>query len=336
MNNSAENNRVLSTDVAVVGDINPDLILYGLPADLPEERELLASSFVSTLGGSSAILAHNLATLGTSVSLSGVIGPDVMGSFCLDRLVAAGVDTSRVRRPFEGEGTGVTVVLPNIGKRRILTFPGSMAKLTLADLDVTYLGTARHFHISSPFLQTGLLPDIPSLLKEMKLRGLTTSIDPNDVPVDEGARFFKHILPFVDIVFCTEEEFARFNPHGSGPLDFPEDHILVLKRGVDGAALYYEGQCIDLPGLTVNAVDSIGAGDSFDAGFLHQWLREASLDECGRFANLIAALSVTRPGGTEALRDAHYREQFMKENWGLSFAAEPDAVEISPPSSRHL
>ena len=83
-------------DVAIVGETNPDLIVYGLPRDLPEEREILASNFTLTLGSSSAILAHNLSLLGSSVTFSSRVGRDALGETCLERLREAGVELSHV------------------------------------------------------------------------------------------------------------------------------------------------------------------------------------------------------------------------------------------------
>jgi len=68
--------------------------------------------------------------------------------------------------------------------------------------------------------------------------------------------------------------------------------------------------------LKVTAVDAVGAGDSFDAGFLHEYLRGSDLPTCLASGNRAGALSVTRPGGTEAFRDKQYRELFMREHAG--------------------
>jgi sugar/nucleoside kinase (ribokinase family) len=85
-------------DVAIVGEINTDLIVYGPSRELPEEREILASGFTLTLGSSSGILAHNLSLLATKVSFSSRIGSDVLGEICCQKLAEAGVDLSHVVR----------------------------------------------------------------------------------------------------------------------------------------------------------------------------------------------------------------------------------------------
>ena len=94
-------------DLTIVGELNLDLILYGLPETMATERELLATGFRATLGSSSAIVAHNAASLGSSVAFTTLIGEDDFGRMALDRLDDAGVDTTHaIRHP--SISTGVT------------------------------------------------------------------------------------------------------------------------------------------------------------------------------------------------------------------------------------
>lgn len=306
------------TDVAIVGEINSDLILYGLPRDLPEEREILATDFTMTLGSSSAILAHNLALLGSKVSFSSRVGPDALGEMCCRRLLEAGVDMSHVVHSSEGSSTGVTLILPLEKTRRILTYPGVMFEMGIEDLDLSYLAQAKHFHLSSLFLHRKLFPDIPELFAEMRRRGLTTSLDTNDDPEGQWESVLPAILPKVDVLFCNEQELAHIaktpNLEVAATRVSAVAPLLVLKRGSAGASAYTKGQRIDVRAIRVAVTDTVGAGDTFDAGFLHKWVCGTPLEGCLRFGNVTGALSVTRPGGTEAFRDATYREKFLQEN----------------------
>src|ERR1035437_10209396 len=92
VNLNAHEGALEQPDVAIVGELNPDLIVYGLPRELPEEREVLASGFTLTLGSSSAILAHNLALLGSKVTFTSRIGCDALGGMCRQWVSEAGVD----------------------------------------------------------------------------------------------------------------------------------------------------------------------------------------------------------------------------------------------------
>lgn len=309
-------------DVAIVGEINPDLILYGIPPELPADRELLAGGCTLTLGSSSAILAHNLALLGSRVSFSSRVGPDIFGELCCRRLEDAGVDLRGVVRAVSGAGTGVTVILPldgPNGPRRIVTYPGAMFEMSLGDLDLDFIASARHFHLSSIFLHRGLTAEIPALFREMKSRGLTTSLDTNDDPEGEWDGALRETLPFADILFCNERELLAM----SKEQDFdravrrmsPQARLLIVKRGQKGASAYAEGLALEAPALSIPVADTVGAGDSFDAGFLHRWVRGAPLKTCLAYGNLAAAYSVTRTGGTEAFRDHEARARFFERHW---------------------
>ena len=139
-------------DVTVVGELNLDLILYGLPQQLELERELLADGLALTLGSSSAIFAHNLAVLGSKVGFISRIGTDPLGEIAIARLAAGGVDVSQVRKVPGPVSTGLTVILPRTGGRNILTYPGTMNEMCFEDLNLDYLADSKHFHLSSFFL----------------------------------------------------------------------------------------------------------------------------------------------------------------------------------------
>ena len=151
-----EGARLSRFDVTLVGEANLDLLLYGLPAELPVDRELIANGMGLTLGGSPAITAHNLAVLGCRTGFITAASDDVFGGLCLRDLDSAGVDLSRVVRKPGGGGTGVSVLLQHRDSRRTLTYPGNTVELSWDDLDLDYLASARHFHLSSYFLQSGL------------------------------------------------------------------------------------------------------------------------------------------------------------------------------------
>ena len=302
-------------DVTVVGELNLDLILYGLPMELEPERELLADRLALTLGSSSAIFAHNLAVMGSKVGFISRIGDDPLGQIALEQLGAGGVDTSRVRRVSGSTTTGLTVILARPRFRNILTYPGTMFDLCFEDLDLDYLASAGHFHLSSFFLHRALRPRIPELFKKMKAAGLTTSLDTNDDPEDLWGNDCLDVLRHVDAFFPNEREAKRIT--GENDLHAAVEKLagivplVAVKLGSAGAMLRHGKETITIPPLAVEAVDPVGAGDSFDAGFLHQFVRGADLTRCLEFGNLAGAFSTTRPGGTEAFRDQGHFERFF-------------------------
>jgi sugar/nucleoside kinase (ribokinase family) len=308
--------------ITLVGEVNLDLILYGLPRDLPVEREILATNFQVTLGSSSAILAHNMAVIGASVGFITCVGSDVFGKLALERLAESGVDLSRSLHRTSDTGTGVTLLLPHGRERHILTYPGTMAELTCDDLDIEYLASGRHFHLSSLFLQTGLHPGLPSLLTELKSRGLTISLDTNDDPADQWGGILDQVLPLVDILLPNENELLRIAKVSS--LEEALEKIgaivplIVVKRGMRGALVHEHKISLDVAPLTVVAVDTIGAGDSFNAGFLTAYLQGKSSVFCAEAGNVTGALSTLRSGGTEAFRERQLCDDFLQKHWPSS------------------
>jgi sugar/nucleoside kinase (ribokinase family) len=308
---------VANFDVTIAGELNLDLILYGLPDQLPLERELLASEMSITLGSSSAIVAHNLASLGNRVGFVSCVGDDHFGQSALDRLRQVGVEVSRVLKKEGPAKTGLTVILQRDGGRNILTYPGTISDLRLEDLDLDYLSSSRHFHLSSFYLQTNLRPRVPELLKRMKAAGLTTSLDCNDDPADLWENDLVQALRYVDVFLPNAREVMRITMEDN--LDQALERlaklvpVLVVKLGAKGALARRGTEQQFSPALKIDVVDPVGAGDSFDAGFLHQFIRGADLTTCLDAGNLAGALSTTRPGGTEAFRDRDHREHFYRD-----------------------
>jgi len=305
-------------DVTIAGELNLDLILYGLPDELPPEREFLADRMMLTLGSSSAIVAHNLAALGSRVGFQSLIGDDPLGEIALDRLSASGVDVSGVRRVPGSTTTGITIILQRIGWRNILTYAGTIANLSLKDLDFDSLLDSRHFHLSSLYLQRGLLPDVAELFRRAKAAGLTTSLDTNDDPQDQWNGGLQALLKYVDVFLPNTREATCI----TGTADVNQAvnqlaklvRLVIAKLGPDGALAQKAEQRFASPALNIAAVDAVGAGDSFDAGFLHEYLKGSDLTTCLASGNRAGALSVTRPGGTEAFRDKQYLEDFLRNH----------------------
>ncbi len=302
-------------DIAIVGEINLDLILYGLPEQMPTERELLASGFAITLGSSSAILAHNLAALGSRVGFVTKVGDDPFGALAMERLRERGVDLADVAH---GAKSGVTLILPHGPQRHILTYPGTISELRFEDLDLDYLASARHFHMSSLFLQRELLPHASELFRRMKSAGLTTSLDTNDDPDDRWDSALEEILPHVDILLPNEREAMKISRADDVETALSrlaqKVETVVVKMGASGAVAIRDGCRLSAPAVPVTVIDPIGAGDSFDAGFLHQFLRGADLATCLAYGNMCGGFSTTDCGGTEAFRDAARMQTFLRQH----------------------
>jgi len=304
-------------DVTIAGELNLDLILYGLPEQLPPERELLADRMMLTLGSSSAIVAHNLAALGSRVGFQSRIGDDPLGQIALDRLQQSGVDVSQVRRIPGDITTGLTVILPHGSWRNILTYAGTIAETSWEDLDLDYLADSRHFHFSSYYLQRALRPRVGELFQRLKAKGLTISLDTNDDPEDRWEGGLHEVLRYVDVFLPNEREACK--AAGTEDLETAVHKLsafvplVVVKLGRKGALAQKDSERFESASKEVVPVDTVGAGDSFDAGFLHEYVKGSALPTCLASANKAGAFSTTRPGGTEAFRDAAHRENFFRD-----------------------
>ena len=302
-------------DISVLGELNSDLILYGLPPALEPEREHLANDFAMTLGSSSAIFAHNISLLGSRVGFTSCIGDDPLGKFCVERLSESGVDVSGVKCLLNKK-TGATVILPLGEKRHILTYPGTTFDLQYEHVDLDYLRSAAHFHLSSFFLLRALRPALPKLFSQMKQAGLTTSLDTNDDPENLWADDVKTVLKSVDVFLPNEREACKL----AGTDDVERAlgvlsqivPIVVIKCGSQGALARRDKDRFYSASLSVQPVDTVGAGDTFNAGFLHKFMRGAGLQDCLDYGNVSAGLSASRTGGTEAFRDRRHRESFLQ------------------------
>jgi sugar/nucleoside kinase (ribokinase family) len=307
---------VSKLDISIAGEVNLDLILYGMEEAIPVDREILASNFEMTLGSSSAILAHNLAKLGSRVGFVTRYGSDAMGDLAMKRLAESGVDISRSVGSGADAKSGVTIVLPHGRTRRILTYPGVMFDMKIADLDVDYLASARHFHLSSLFLLKGLHNGLPELLRDLKRRGLTLSLDTNDDPENRWNGVLQEILPLVDVLLPNDDEVRRIAGRDSveDALDLLGSIVplIAVKCGKDGARIQDGTRRFTVPGIVVDPLDTIGAGDSFNAGFLFGWLNGERPEQCAEAGNICGALSTQKAGGTEAFRDRALRDKFLQ------------------------
>jgi len=305
-------------DVTIAGELNLDLILYGLPADLPPERELLADRMMLTLGSSSAIVAHNLAALGCKVGFISSIGNDPLGAIAIERLSDGGVEVSKVRREEGDKQTGLTVILQRALERNILTYPGTIFDLTLEDLDLEYLTDAGHFHLSSYYLQRGLHAQVGELFRRLKAEGLTISLDTNDDPEDRWEGGLSDVLRYVDVFLPNAREarlITKSNDLETAVARLAEQvPLVVIKLGEQGAMAQRGPERFRSPAVKVSFVDPVGAGDSFDAGFLSQYVHGADLPTCLAAGNKAGAFSTTKPGGTEAFRDRQRQGEFWKQN----------------------
>jgi len=295
---------VSGRDLLVVGDCNPDLVLSGgdvEPAFGQVER--LVDEAALTIGGSAAIAACGAARLGLETALASIVGDDALGRFMLDALAERGVDVSGVVVRAEAR-TGVTVVLVRGSDRAMLTAPGTITELTPQLVDRRLLQAARHVHISSYFLHDGLRPGLADLLREARQAGASTSVDPNWDPSEQWDGGLHDLLGEITILFVNAEEAKRIarveDAEEAGRALSGAGTLVVIKLGADGGLAVSGDRVVRSRAVAVEEVDAVGAGDSFDAGFLAGHLAGRTLEENLRLAAACGALSMRAAGGTAA------------------------------------
>lgn len=291
-------------DVLVVGELNVDLIFDKLN-NLPVlGKEIFANEMILTLGSSSAILANNLSVLGTKVGFVGKLGTDSNAELILSALKKSGVSTEEIIIDRDQQ-TGITVAFSYGNSRAMVTYAGAMSKLVQEEISDETLLKGKHLHISSIFLQEGLLPGIVDLYKRAKALGLTTSLDTQWDPYEKWNVNLNDLLPNVDIFLPNEEELKNMTNSKSFEQaikkikDFA--NIIVVKRATEGAELFSKTKHLHRDALlNANVIDTIGAGDSFNAGFLHKYIQHASLEECMENGVLMGSVNTYGKGGTGA------------------------------------
>jgi sugar/nucleoside kinase (ribokinase family) len=318
--------------ILVVGEINVDLVFKGCQAIPAAGHEVLAEDFVVTPGSSSMICAMGLARLGNPVVFHGKLGTDTWGDYCLDALREAQINVESVRQD-SSLRTGVTVSLSTPQDRALVTFPGAIGALQANEISDALLASADHLHVSSYFLQQALRPGCSELFARAHAAGLSTSLDPGFDPEEQWGADLLEALREVDLFLPNEPELRAITGCASTlealrALGNSRTRT-VVKRGRHGCAMLDQSgldqgrlnqgaldkttfdkttlnkrDLLESAAYVVNAVDSTGAGDSFDAGFLHAWLRNLSWYECMRWGNACGSLSTRGVGGTTGQANA--------------------------------
>jgi len=286
----------------VIGDLNVDIILSGM-TEFPElGREIRCQDIRTVMGGSASIFACRLSRLGARVDIFGKVGKDQHGEIVLDTLRSNGVGVERVIID-EKVRTGVTVSLTFPKDKAQVTFAGSIGALEASEITRELFRGYDHLHISSIYFQPRLLGSFAEIFAEAKKQGLTTSLDTQNDPLGKYERIW-NILAHTDIFLPNEREAEGIT--NSSRLDYALERLgskvktVVVKCGSRGAIGKAGDRVARVEAFEINPVDTTGAGDSFDAGFIYYLLcRNKSLEDSIRFANAVGALSCLYIGGAE-------------------------------------
>lgn len=302
-----------SIDLYVIGDVNPDILVVDDDA-VPEfgQVEKLVGTIRLTVGGSSAITACGAARLGLRVAHGGIVGDDLLGRAIRDALVEHGVDVTTMSVD-PAIPTGATIVLGKGDHRALLTSTGTIDRLRAEDVPRGVLAHVTHIHAGSTAIQPRLRPGLPELFREARRAGVSSSFDTNWDP-DRRWDGVDALLATTDVFFPNERE-AMLITRVADPVAAAHELVrraelagrdpdagpltVALKLGADGALAVRGKETLRVPAAEVEVVDSTGAGDSFDAGFLYGLLTGRSLRECLALAVACGTISTRAIGGVD-------------------------------------
>ncbi len=288
-------------DVITFGDLCVDLVVTG--ADVAPrfgQVEKLVDDYLLEMGGSCSIFACQAARLGLRAAVLGRVGDDDFGRLVLRRMDEYGVDTRHVMVD-PALKTGIGIALCQGNDRAILTYPGSLSSVEPGDVRDEFLAAARHLHHGSHFLHSRLRPHMAEIFRRARRLGLSISLDTNWDPGEQWE--LGGLLPLVDVFLPNEQEalaISRRPDLESAAAFYAAQGIrcLVVKRGAQGAVVYAGGRKLEArPAPAGPGGDSIGAGDSFDAGFLAGWLRRLPLEDCLSIAGQCGRAVASARGG---------------------------------------
>lgn len=303
-------------DVYVYGDVNIDLVVPGvnrLPLPGVEEDVPAMETFV---GGGAALFTLCAAKLGLKSAFQGSVGRDLYGEYIRRVFVELGVD-DRLLAISDEKKTGISISFTDEKDRCFLTYRGTNEGLSLKYLNLDQLAFARHVHITG-YEGTSNHEEYLDMLKKIHDMGnVSVSFD---VGWDMTGAWYEGIfelLPMIDVLFMNETEclhYTRCQDVREGARKLAEKAgMAVIKLGKTGALAVKGGVETFAPAYTVKAVDTTGAGDSFNAGFVCGFLRGLKTEDCLRYGNGCGARSVMCLGGNTGIPDRVELEAWIRE-----------------------
>jgi sugar/nucleoside kinase (ribokinase family) len=300
---AAPNSSSRPIDILTIGEINVDLILGRDARPIFGQFERIVDDASLTVGGSGTIFAMGAAQLGLAVAYCGVVGDDTFGRFMLDHLHQRHIDTGSVIID-PALKTGLSVILNVPNDRAILTHMGAIDALSAGQVDTSRFAHCRHIHVTSYFLQHRLRPGLAALLAEARAAGATVSLDTNWDPEERWDDGLAEVLAQCDLFLPNAQEACAI-----ARTQKVEDALaslaarvptVAIKNGAEGAIGRRGEEIARDPGFAVDVVDTTGAGDSFNGGFLYGWLHHWPLADALALGCACGALSTQATGGVVA------------------------------------
>lgn len=303
-------------DVMVVGDVNIDLIVEGCDSVPEPGREIRVKNIATNVGGGAALCAMGLSKLGLKTGFYGLFGNDIYSSFILNKFNECNIETYRGDVD-ENNHTGISIAIFGENDRAFITYDGPNSEFDVSNIDMDIAKLAGHIHVTG-YKGRKNHDRYVEFVRKLKEHGLTVS---TDVGWDDTGEWYEGIYEFislVDIFFINEVEAVNYTH--SSDLNTAINklskfcRVVALKLGSNGSAAKSGSETAFEPAYEVEVVDTTGAGDSFNAGFIYGYLNGFKLDKCLRYGNACGALSTTKSGGNTGFPDILELERFMAEN----------------------
>jgi len=301
-------------DALVIGDANVDLVVVGCNALPLPGQEIFVEDMSLHVGGGAAIFGLTLAKLGKAVAFKGVVGQDYYGQYVLDQFRQAGIDTSALKRSDLG-ATGLSIAINPERDRSFISYAGTNAELQLDRFIDMEPIPARHVHLTG-YRGSRNHESFVRIIRRLKAAGITVSLD---VGWDDTGEWYDGVFDLMDVIdvfFMNETEALHYTRCSA-----IEDSIeqlrnwrknVVVKRGAEGATAIIGGTVTHQAGYSVHVVDTTGAGDSFNAGYVDGYLSGLSVEECLTYGNACGALSVQNYGGSTGAVDLPQLTAFIE------------------------
>ncbi|MGB1049576.1 MAG: carbohydrate kinase family protein [Rhodothermales bacterium] len=291
--------------IAIIGDFNIDVILGEVNALPRVGYDTVSDVYSIEPGGSAAIVALGLASVGWPTDLYANLGDDLFGHWLRDTSKSAGVRVMNCADD-RSESTGLSVAFSKHGDRGFISVPNPVSDWEALDLILD--DPPRHVHVCyHPYLP-GLTDKLANIFPRLREAGTTVSMDPaGPGPVASHPLELLEAVGKVDFLFLNDQEARDLQialPPNNSILGRLAD-VVIVKKGNQGAVAYTPDQTLDLPERKVDVFETTGAGDNFAVGFMTSWLRLGDLETAVRAGNVFGSESTRFPGGVQV--QAGYR-----------------------------
>ncbi|MCY9666725.1 carbohydrate kinase family protein [Paenibacillus alginolyticus] len=300
-------------DAVVIGDANIDLVVAGLNQIPQPGQEIFVNNMTMHVGGGAALFAISLAKLGLHVAFNGVLGDDGYGHYVRDEFGQYGIDTSLIRTS-KTSNTGITIAINPETDRSFITYGGSNMELQIKDLDLSQIAQGKHVHVTG-YRGRHNHEEFIAMAKLLKEMGVTLSCD---VGWDDSGEWFKGVfdlMTYFDVFLMNETEAFHYTgfDHIEESLRFMANYSkhIVVKLGPKGAVAMKDGRITYHSAFPAEPVDTTGAGDSFNAGYLYGYLTGQNVETCLQYGNVCGALSVGAHGGSTGTPDKDGLDAFI-------------------------